>query len=129
MKNETQHTPGPWIINRALSDSGEQLLQICTRATGVSRWHLASVMRQGNETEANARLIAAAPALLEALRVCLRVLVTPAGLPDNGKGRTDEQQAALDQAYAALALVSNLTAMDYATWLSMGVCGIVTATN
>lgn len=53
--------------------------------------------------QANARLMAAAPELLAALEDTLRVLVTPAGLPDKGKGRTQEQQAAFDAAMRAIA--------------------------
>jgi hypothetical protein len=42
-------------------------------------------------------------ALIQALRDTLQYCVTPKGLPDKGKGRTDEQQRALDAALAALA--------------------------
>lgn len=40
--------------------------------------------------------------LLEALKETLRVLVTPAGLPDKDKGRTGEQQIALNNAQDAI---------------------------
>jgi hypothetical protein len=53
--------------------------------------------------EAKAEVSASAPDLLAALKEVLRVLVTPRGLPDRGKGRTDEQQATLDAARAAIA--------------------------
>ena len=46
------------------------------------------------------------PSLVQALGDTLRVLVTPSGLPDVGKGRTQEQQAAYDQARN---LLDNLT--------------------
>jgi len=41
--------------------------------------------------------------LLAALNGALKELVTPKGLPDVGKGRTTAQQAALDNARAAIA--------------------------
>ena len=56
----TQHTPGPWVVNPI------QLNQI---ATPDARLEIAraTVLRDQHETIANARLIAAAPDLLEAL--------------------------------------------------------------
>lgn len=59
------------------------------------------------DCEADAYLIAAAPALKDALQAVLRYCVTLNGMPEKGKGRTDEQQAAYDQARAALALVED----------------------
>jgi len=41
--------------------------------------------------------------LVAALKGVMQYCVTGTGLPDKGKGRTDEQQAALDLARAALA--------------------------
>lgn len=38
------------------------------------------------------------PELIEAVSDLLRLCVTPKGMPDKGKGRTDEQQAAFDKA-------------------------------
>ena len=49
------------------------------------------------------RLANAAPDLLAALKEALRVLATPGGFPDKGKGRTEEQQRAFDAARNALA--------------------------
>lgn len=43
-------------------------------------------------------------ALLAALQGVLQYCVTVDGMPDKGKGRTDEQQAAFDAAKKALAL-------------------------
>lgn len=61
------------------------------------------------EQEANAALIARAPDLLaenerlvRAIKGLLRHCVTVDGMPDKDKGRTDEQQQALDAATAAL---------------------------
>jgi hypothetical protein len=61
------------------------------------------VGRSYEENVANAKLAASAPDLLEALQTVLRHCVTPAGMPDKGKGRTPEQQAAYDAARAAIA--------------------------
>lgn len=88
-------TPGPWHIGMmpgpiVYGEKGEQIASLYPR------------MVPQDENGANARLIAAAPELLEALRETLRELVTPKGLPDAGKGRTREQQAALTTAYAAI---------------------------
>jgi len=66
MKQETaQHTPGPWKISPYCSTNicnGEETRHIASagHATRASRWP---------EDEANARLIAAAPLLLEALKI------------------------------------------------------------
>jgi hypothetical protein len=96
MKNTTKHTPGPWHIGMKpgpiiYGPSGEQVA--C----------LFPAMLDNQENKANARLIAAAPALLEALQETLRVLVTPQGFPDKNKGRTQEQQDAFDQSRQAIA--------------------------
>jgi hypothetical protein len=68
---ESKHTPGPWIVGRGadglpiihtapdtVSPSGQGVAHICKRA-------------MCQDHEANARLIAAAPDLLEALRALL----------------------------------------------------------
>lgn len=56
-----------------------------------------------DECKTAADALSAAPALLAALQGLLRYCVTPAGMPDKGKGRTDEQQAAYDAARAVIA--------------------------
>lgn len=55
------------------------------------------------QDENDALLIACAPGLLSALESVLRHLVTPAGFPDKGKGRTEQQQAIFDQARSIIA--------------------------
>jgi hypothetical protein len=57
----TQHTPGPWVVNPI------QLNQIAT-ADAKLEIARATVLRDQHETIANARLIAAAPALIELLQ-------------------------------------------------------------
>jgi hypothetical protein len=65
--SNTKHTPGPWIIDRdgfndpGALDGGDNLRR-------VLRWD-AFARRHTDEAEANARLIAAAPELLDALQV------------------------------------------------------------
>lgn len=76
---ETKHTPGPWVVFIPLDCSSAD---IC----GPTSWkrpeaklaHITSLSRYAphldgfrDEQEANARLIAAAPDLLEALKDCL----------------------------------------------------------
>lgn len=57
-----KHTPGPWYVIGAevFKDIGDQ------------RWAVAVAHDWSEDTAENARLIAAAPALLEALRFALR---------------------------------------------------------
>lgn len=61
-----KHTPGPWdyFVGNA---NGRGLIRVETAASAATAGvHVASLARGGN-SEANARLIAAAPELLEAL--------------------------------------------------------------
>ena len=58
-ETQTKHTPGPWAIGMDTDDESAQIIS----ADGQ---HLATVEQY--PLEANAALIAAAPALLEALR-------------------------------------------------------------
>ena len=69
-----KHTPGPWEYFPKLSGSeNHRGFRI-----GVNKgWLIADAMpidMDGKEGEANARLISAAPDLLEALKDCLRVV-------------------------------------------------------
>ncbi|KKL59703.1 hypothetical protein LCGC14_2212630 [marine sediment metagenome] len=70
-----EHTPGPWTIS--LSRAGLTI--------SLGQWDIAHILGQGRKADANARLIASAPALLEALE----------GLLDSGRG-SDEIAHALD---------------------------------
>lgn len=73
MANEVKHTPGPWVIDPCwdilgnTDDGNGMVCQITTDAVPRA------------EAEANARLIAAAPELLEACRVT-RALVSEAAM-------------------------------------------------
>lgn len=64
MTAETKHTPGPWFVDLSAWPWGE--VEIRTDARPQSGLLIATVHPQ-QDTGANAHLIAAAPAMLEAL--------------------------------------------------------------
>ncbi len=71
----TEHTPGPWHVDKSL-----HRLVYDANGVGVGEaWHGVNE-REYVEEEANARLFAAAPDLLEALKAIYRV-AEPASLP------------------------------------------------
>lgn len=81
-----QHTPGPWESVKEDGDEwwfgGTGGRQICIRAVGGKSWESFAVLgaeEAETEADANARLIAAAPELLEALRSAVH-LYTQYGL-------------------------------------------------
>jgi hypothetical protein len=92
--DEVSHTPGPWIVTE---DS------YIRQAEGEKRLYIAALVdiphRLEGKTEANARLIAAAPELLEALKVIANRLTK--GPRHNGKSKV--QQAITAVAEAAIA--------------------------
>lgn len=74
-KQEVQHTPGTWIaVNADINDSDPNRWSVCV--DGEAQYFIATIENGapgdtlGTE-EANARLIAAAPDLLEACKVAL----------------------------------------------------------
>jgi hypothetical protein len=106
----TEHTPGPWKYDETLT--GDHTCPIYTDGAWIATAFMGHGLYHGDiqaadaEVLANARLIAAAPALLRALKNVLRYCVTPTGMPDKNKGRTEEQQRAFDSARAAIALAT-----------------------
>ena len=103
----TEHTPGPWVATEdpMSSQDYQTLVALPGRAGAMGTW-LAFVQHNWNEAEAgerriswkeaeaNARLIAAAPELLEALEeLSLKAVV----------GTDDERYAALRKTWAAIA--------------------------
>lgn len=60
----SEHTPGPWTCRKA--NSGEERWWVEADYKGEGPWYLAECAARPGENEANARLIAAAPELLEA---------------------------------------------------------------
>jgi hypothetical protein len=75
MTTQATHTPGPWEISK--NEAGE--LDICEAGAG----NMLADLAKCKNAEANARLIAAAPDLLEALRVtgngCLSIRTAKSG--------------------------------------------------
>lgn len=93
-----KHTPGPWTPEfgeayrvRAQQDGGQVAIMMNLKGR-----HGLAGRRNGDEVAANARLIAAAPELLEALKACAAVC---AGETMNKRGLI----SALEQARAAIA--------------------------
>jgi hypothetical protein len=88
------HTPGPWHV--------ENLDEICTDASGacVAMVNCCGFGEYTSEEEhaANARLIAAAPFLLDSILDALACLTAPEGHEQNGV----EALAAIPAAYAIL---------------------------
>jgi hypothetical protein len=93
-----QHTPGPWEYTKAAS-SGDR--GIHAEGTGIFAEAFADIRRAGEnnsaEALANARLIAAAPDLLEALRWAAQ------NADQSEAGRDDDWYAGLDRVRAAIA--------------------------
>lgn len=63
----SKHTPGPWNVIEGVADGGGIAIGPDLEDVGPH----ALVTFNGGESEANARLIAAAPEMLDALRLCL----------------------------------------------------------
>ena len=59
-----QHTPGEWVFRA----DDMMIVRLSPRGGLLDNLHIAEIKRQGPETEANARLIGAAPELLAALK-------------------------------------------------------------
>lgn len=98
MKPKTQHTPGPWKVLNTPTRK-ETFWAICTASEapvqaliclvdGKSKAH----QEKPEMAEANARLIAAAPALLEACKAALKCQLD--GLDEN---TVDDLEAAIRQ--------------------------------
>ena len=94
--SETKHTPGPWRV-APRSDYPEHA---DINVDAGTRGYVALCGKAGDEeAEANARLIAAAPELLEALREVVACYVVRIN------GKVDVRRAAaLDRARAAIAM-------------------------
>ena len=71
MNNKAQFTPGPWVVNTFIVNGQHKLEVLDTTGANVC-------------VQANAHLIAAAPAMYEALQALL-ALIGDEDLPDNGE--------------------------------------------
>lgn len=69
--NPTSHTPGPWTVEYAISSNGEGRPRITGMHSALTGGALilASLHDPDGRSHANARLIAAAPDMLEALNL------------------------------------------------------------
>ena len=88
-----KHTPGPWAIRRA---RGHVYIR-AEHDAEVARMGGENVLADDSSAAANARLIAAAPELLEALRDLVSAEGLPAGYA-NRKLLTEAAQAAIVKA-------------------------------
>ena len=88
-----KHTPGPWKVTgeELVSVGDQELFHRVIRDEG-ERW-TALVEIEDREGEANAHLIAAAPAMYEALTIALQIMID----------KRVPYQHEIDQARAALA--------------------------
>ena len=59
-----KHTPGPWTAGWTVNTDGEPILTV----DDAEEWTVCVVDDQNGQGEANARMIAEAPAMLKALR-------------------------------------------------------------
>lgn len=99
----SKHTPGPWLakydVNGFYEISGEAVATPIPTASGVKTFMLqtrvAFTYEEGEIDEANARLIASAPELLEALRGLLDAHAVPSSIC--------KERPAYDAARAAIA--------------------------
>lgn len=83
------HTPGPWIYFPSIPEEGVNCWWI-ERVGKPARTIGCVDGPQGTHTEPDARLIAAAPELLEALQTLMRVHDEPAGFAGKYGRKLDE---------------------------------------
>ncbi len=88
---KTKHTTGEWLVRPlppkdTFSEHGGAAFTIGT----AGGFHIASIHQQGTDTEANARLIASAPDMLEALKECVAEWDTKWENPPEGHGTPQE---------------------------------------
>lgn len=96
------HTPGPWkaIISSVVTEQGETK-PFCSISQSETGEDIAYMTLRPHEVEANARLIAAAPDMINALKWLLDV---SEGLSDRNDGTESEnKQRAQHEARAAIA--------------------------
>jgi len=72
MTEKTKHTPGPWRLNNNIGRKGE--LGIVADDAPCIIAIMGNAKEWPVEAQANARLIAAAPALLEACKIALQAI-------------------------------------------------------
>ncbi len=94
-KETTKHTPGPWKARDCFTNGQPVEYAIETRDAWLASVHITGPKNgfDCEEAEANARLIAAAPELLEALK---KVLPLVESLVLDGEPYMNEQEEARD---------------------------------
>lgn len=100
---EQKHTPGPWSVEENVRAGGVVHLAVTNRSAGDD-WMPCSISPQARARPidyANARLIAAAPALLEACKAAEGVLTEP-GIMDVDQWKAWSRKT-VDQLRAAIA--------------------------
>lgn len=97
MNEQNKHTTGPWRARAGAVFSGSEGSPCFIARTAHPSREIGLCIRSVEERWHNARLIAAAPALLEALR----------GLLNAAWQDTETLDAAIQQARAALALIDD----------------------
>ena len=104
---KAKHTPGPWELEEWEFDYGPTGdFSIYQSRSKTPRMPIACVQLpfNGKRTEANARLIAAAPELLEALQAVLRSFPTDRDMRDAGWERAEIDLACRDYEAARAAI-------------------------
>jgi hypothetical protein len=84
-----KHTPGPWQL---LPRTEDLPAYVCKDANDKLNTEIAVIYRATDDCDANARLIAAAPELLEALEACFSAL--------NNEGRYQGERSQASRALA-----------------------------
>lgn len=108
-----QHTPGPWVSSKFGFQvlTGDSWSTVCT-LKGDARWEDGrgdyAPEYEWQRQEANARLIAAAPDLLEALKAMMprNMGIPPASIPDTHLLPVDMTFGELRRALAAISLAT-----------------------
>lgn len=102
--SESKHTPGEWLLVDhtvyALNDQGENRFTALVQGGWVHRGSFSSERTSEDEKSANARLIASAPDLLEALKAMLAHACVADADPND---KDAEDHAAERKARAAIA--------------------------
>lgn len=103
-----QFTPGPWVVDEDYEDEEQQAIGIVKEGRGyIAGIHILASCNNGEgftaEDRANAHLIAAAPAMYEALKALVDVFpsvvkMTPYGVSMDISKLHDNAKAALSQA-------------------------------
>ena len=100
MRNDMpQHTPGPWTIQdlphqHDFRKGVEYVIRDARNCALAQVGHIDAI-HDGQESEANARLIAAAPMLLEALEGLIHCNVWISDIDEGDKARMKQARAAI----------------------------------